>query len=498
MLINKYECKLFFLFIFFLCLSPVLGAETFKLKNGDSIEGDIVNEGKDSFSVKTKYGSIILEKSEILSLDTKSFQQQQFKSCFKEPFQSFFIDTPKEKLSCMGKWLSGQIYTKTGLLESFRPTTDVYLEKQGATYDQALAGLAFLVLGYEKKAKTILDFYRSKWKGKGFCNFYFVPTGNPGIEATVHLGPNMWIALLALHYDSFSGKKEYQKFAEDIVEWAMNLNHFKGGVVMSDKDEWRAAWSKIVSTENNIDYYVVLDMLERRVDNMQFREKIHREKLDVIDFFKKTAYDEKTGGINRGFHKGVIDSERSLDTVSWLIAALGVNGLRDLKIDPDRLMAFAEKNFLTSDNGINGFDFTDQAGVLKAKRKNMISIEWTFGMVNAYCIYANYFKKSADKQKQIGNLQKANKLYNRASIYEHKALFFTSQMDKTMMKFGEKGDLYAYPYATRSYWLVFFDSPWWRTPKADINENPAGSIASTAWRIFAGNFNPLNDEGRIY
>jgi hypothetical protein len=497
MLINKIEFKLFCLIVFSFVFLFDLKAEVFRLKNEEFIEGDIVSEDKDSFSVKTKYGLINLEKAEVLSLETKSLQDITLKTYFTQPSQAFFINTPKEKLYSMGEWLSGQIYPKTGLAESFRPTSDVYLEKQGATYDQALVGIAFLVLGEAKKAKAILDFYKSKWKGKGFCNFYFIPTGNPGIESIAHLGSNMWIALLALHYDSFSGKKQYQGFAEDMVEWAMSLNHFRGGAVMSDKDEWRAPWSKIVSTENNIDYYVVLDMLEKRVSNIQFREKIHREKLDIIDFFKKTAYDVKTGGVNRGFHTGVVDSERALDTISWLIAALGVNGLRDVGINPDRLIAFAENNFLTVDEGIKGFDFTDREGVVKAKRQNMISFEWTFGMVNAYCIYANYFRQSADKQKQLGNLQKANKLYNRASVYEHKALFFTSQMDKKMMKFGEREDLYAYPYATRSYWLVFFDSLWWKTPKADMNGNPPGSIASTAWRIFAGNFNPLNNEGRI-
>jgi hypothetical protein len=474
-----------------------LRAESFKLKNGEIVEGEVISEDKDSFVVKIKYGTIKIEKKEILR-ETSVQKLPEISNVFqtKTP-EMFCLESPRENILGMGKWLSGQMHFKTGLLESFRPTSDPYLEKQGATYDEALAGLSFLVLGEFKKTKIILDFYKSKWNGNGFCNFYFVPTGGSGIESTVHLGPCMWIALLALHYDNFTGGKQYQKLAEDIVSWAMSLNHFKGGAAMSNKDEWRAPWSKVVSTENNIDYYTVLNILEDREENYNLRERIHREKLDIADFLKKTAYDKRTGGINRGFHAGVIDSEGALDTVSWLIASIGINGLRGWGINPDRLIAFAEKKFLVYDDGIKGFDFTDKKGALKAKRARMISIEWTFGMVNAYCVYANYFIKSSYKQKELGNLQKANNLYNRSKIYENKAKFYTKQMDEKMMKFGERGDLLSYPYATRSYWLVFYDSPWWKTPKADSSGNQAGSVASTAWRIFAGRFNPLNSEGRL-
>lgn len=482
-----------------IALSPV-NADIFHLKNGETIEGDLINETDDHVIVKIKYGTINIDKNELIRAGSKTVKNKIRQILIETPvFEKhdarIIKSTSQQDLACMNRWLTNQINKKTGLLESFRPTSDMYLEKQGATYDQALAGIGFLILGDTGKAQEILDFYKKKWNGDGFSNFYFTPTGNPGIEYTTHLGPNMWIALFALHYDRLTGKKQYQELAEDIVLWAMKLPHHQGGAAMSNKDEWRAQWSKVVSTENNIDYYAVLNILKERVDDKKFRQSIEEEKFRVADFLTKVAYDKKTGGVNRGFHKGVIDTERALDTISWLVPAAGIDELRRWRIDVEGLIAFVEKRFLVKDGGVKGFDFTDKRGAIKARRKRMVSVEWTLAMINVYCMYNSYYSKSAVRQTKVGNTDGADKLRKRADICENKAVYYLKQMDKTLLKFGQGGNMYAYPYATRSYWLVFFDSTWWRTPKAGIDGTPAGSVASTVWRILAGRFNPLNNNG---
>lgn len=487
--------------LLFLVSVTLTYADIFRLKNGEILEGEKIGEDERSINIKIKYGVIKIDKKEIISPSIKMPEKEQKPiQILKEPVKiskpcPFF--TKKEYLQGMYLWLTNQIYPKTGLLESFNPTADIYLEKQASTYDQALAGLAFLVLGDIKKAQAILDFYNRKWKGNGFSNFYFTPTGNPGLEGIEHLGPNMWIALLALHYDRITGKKVYTKLAEDIVRWAMSLPHYRGGCVMSSRDEWRAPWSKVVSTENNIDYYAVLSILKNRIKDDKLRDKIEREKYGVLTFLRKTAYDKKNGGVFRGFHEGKVDKEHALDTVTWLVAAIGIEGLRELRIDIEKLIAFTERKFLVKDEGIKGFDFTDKHGSLKAKRQRMISIEWTFAVVNMYCIYRNYYSRLACEQKEYGNIKKAKALYKKAEIYEHKIVYYLRQMDKKMLKFGPQNNLYTYPYATRSYWLVFYDSPWWKTPKAGTSGIPAGSVASTAWRIFTCKFNPLNYNGSL-
>lgn len=476
--------------------SAALYADVFKLKSGEVIEGELISQDQNSIVVKIRYGTIRIDKGELIPQKVKPPKKVPKPKEVYKPYTSIRLIT-QEGISGMRRWLEGQMHPKTGLLESYRPTADVLLENQASTYDQALAGIGFLILGDIKRPQLILDFYKAKWNGNGLSNFYSTQTGNPGVEVTAHLGPNLWIALLALHYDRITKRQQYQKLALDIVKWAMKLPHHKGGVAMSSRDEWRAPWAKVVSTENNIDYYAVLSILENRVKETGLAEKIRQEKLGVADFLRKIVYDKEDGGIYRGFHNGVVDREYALDTISWLAAAVGIDELRRWGIDTERLLAFAERRFLVNDEGINGFDFTDKRGAFKAKRPRMISIEWTFAMINVYCIYRNYYYKLAVEQKDLGNIKMANRLYKRANIFNNKMVYFVKEMDKKLIRFGPKEDLYAYPYATRSYWLVFFDSPWWKTPKASSAGIPPGSVASTSWRIFAGRFNPLDDDGSL-
>lgn len=495
--------------IFFISVS-ITYPDVFRLKNGEVIEGELISEDDKGVVIKVRYGTIKIDRSEIISPDyeppKKEIKPVEIPKFPIKATKHEFIPsrcnigtgfTTEENLQGMHRWLEGQMHPKTGLLESYRPTSDVYLEKQASTYDQALAGLSFLVLGDIKKAQAILDFYKAKWNGNGFSNFYFTPTGNPGIEGIAHLGPNLWIALLALHYDRIVGKPQYIKLAEDITRWAMGLPHYRGGVAMSNVDEWRAPWTKVVSAENNIDYYAVLGILKNRTKDPKLKEKIREERFGVIDFLQKTVYDRKAGGVYRGFHLGVVDREYALDTVSWLILAVGIEELRRWKIDTERLIAFAERKFLVSDEGIKGFDFTDKRGAFKARRPRMISIEWTLAMVSVYCMYRDYYYKLADEQRRIGNIKKAGKLYRKTGMYENKAVYYLREMDKTCLRRGPEENFYSYPYATRSYWLVFYDSPWWKTPKAGTDGTPAGSVASTTWRIFAGRFNPLGKDGGL-
>lgn len=499
--------KILFLIIIFILTTDFVYSDRFKLETGEVIEGEVIAEDSERITVKMKYGTIAVDRDQIVVPPEEPKRRKKIKVPIISDLASLVVSIPplnwinkataRGHMEGMYKWLVKQVDPETGLLESFRPTTDLLLEHQAATYDQGLAGLAFLILGDTKRAQNILEFYSKRWDGNGFSNFYFTPTGNPGIERTVHLGPNMWIALLALHYNKMTGKDRYMDLVESIVKWAIKLPHYQGGAAMGNKDEWRAPWTKVVSTENNIDYYTVLTMLLENINNLKFKEELERERFGVIDFLSKTAYDKKNGGIYRGFHEGKVDKEYALDTIAWLVLAVDIRELRRWGIDPYRLINFVEKNFLVQDKGIKGFDFTDQNGAFLAKRARMISIEWTLEMVNVYCIYRNYYYRLAEKHKRYKDTKKVKKLYQKAIVCEHKAQFYLQEVDKKMLKFGPRETLYAYPYATRSYWLVFYDSPWWKTPKASTNGTPAGSVASTTWRVFATRFNPLNVKGEI-
>lgn len=494
--------KVTLLIILFVFVTTYCYSERYKLKTGDVIEGEVIGEDNEHVILKVKYGTIKIDREQLILAKPKEKKLPVISDITSilisiPPLSWLDKATVRSHMEGMYKWLVNQTDPNTGLLESYRPTADVILKNQASTYDQALAGMAFLILGDNKRAQNILEFYAERWKGEGFGNFYFTPTGNPGIESTAHLGPNMWIALLALHYDRVTEKDEYTGLAESIVRWAMKLPHYHGGAAMSDRDEWRAPWSKVISTENNVDYYTVLSILLQKIKDPVFAKKVEKERLGIIDFLSKIAYNKKNGGVYRGFREGSIDREYASDTFAWLISSIGIRELRGWGIDPFRLIEFVEGNFLVKDEGIKGFDFTNKKGSFLAKRPRMISIEWTLEMVNIYCIFRNYYYRLAEEHKRYKDTRKVHKLYQKSRIYEHKARFYLKEMDKKMLKFGPRETLYAYPYATRSYWLVFYDTPWWKTPKAGANGVPAGSVASTAWRIFATRFNPLNPEGEI-
>ena len=219
----------FFVLLLTILLCAPLYSDEFKLINGNVIKGELIGENDQSVTVKVKYGIIKIYKSELRPETVKTPVRKAKPLKVLKPIKLKKLKTrkiPKDHLKSMYRWLVKQTNPDTGLLESFRPTSDMRLEYQGSTYDQAVAGLAYLLLGDQDKAGAILDFYKSKWQGKGFSNFYLTTTGSTGIESTVHLGPNIWIALLALHYDRITGKNKYRSLAEDIVKWAMKLPHY--------------------------------------------------------------------------------------------------------------------------------------------------------------------------------------------------------------------------------------------------------------------------------
>ena len=473
-------------------------AEQIKFKNGEIIEAEIIEENLDFITVKNNYGTIKIDKKQIV-LEKNQIVSAGEKEVVLSPVK--VKELPDEEkvagsieLQSMYRWLVSRIHPKTLLVESFHPTADSQLQKQGATYDEALAGLAFLLVGDNERAAAIIDFYKERWRGNGFSNFYFVPSGESGLESTIHLGPNMWLVLLALHYDRICGQDTYLDFAIEMVEWARSLNHYRGGVAMSNKDEWRAPWTKVVSTENNVDYYAVLNILMPRIKDLQLRKKLKKEQAGVKDFLTNTVYDKQTGGFFRGYHLGIRDRQRALDTVTWLVAAVGIEELALWGINPQRLLQFVEKRFLVNDKGIKGFDFTDKRGAAKAKRIRMVSLEWTGGVINMYCIYSNYYHRLAKKYQ---GTEQGSLFLHKARICKNKVKFYLAEMDKKQILFGDNRDLTSYPYATRAKLLVFSDSVWWRTPSAGSDGTPAGSVASTAWRMFAARFNPLSGAGKL-
>lgn len=369
-------------------------------------------------------------------------------------------------------WLCGQQNPLTGLVESFEGSSDLFLANQAATYDQAIAGMTFLLLGDPARAKKILDFYAARWAGKGFCNFYSTVNGRVGLEWRRHVGPNMWLALLAYQYQHFTGDAAYLPMAEGLCEWVASLPHYNGGVAMSDRSELEIPWKEIVSTENVIDAIAVFQIAEAVADDFRKKQWL-RQELDELRRFIRTTAVQPEGFLARGFRPFIdgVDKTCALDTTTWLIAAsLPENLHSEYGVTLEPLLQFAEAHFRVNANGAEGYDFTDEGEAAQAGRPRMISVEWSAEMALAYALAS----------------QSASALPNQQEKYRRKWREILQQIDRFQQNHDEK---VCYPYASSPGELTFANG--WRTPKARPSGELAGSVAGTCWRLFAAGWNPL-------
>ncbi|MDD5584756.1 MAG: hypothetical protein PHV55_06855, partial [Candidatus Omnitrophica bacterium] len=177
----------------------------------------------------------------------------------------------------------------TGLFCSFINTSDELLVGQASTYDQALVGLALLKFREYYQAKQILRFFKSRWSPQGLCNFYDTSSGGCGVETTVHLGPNAWIALFALHYAQETGDDSFYSFARDIGLWAADLKHYRGALCMGPVQDWGGNWDEAVSLENNIVAYAMFRSLYAQEKDEKIKNVFAREMQGIRKFIKEAA-----------------------------------------------------------------------------------------------------------------------------------------------------------------------------------------------------------------
>jgi hypothetical protein len=371
--------------------------------------------------------------------------------------------------SNMYEWLKAHQNKFTGLIMSYEG--DPYSKDLAFTYDQALAAQSFVLASDFERAAKILSFYRSRARktAGGFANAYNCTTGLPA-ESVVHVGPNVWIAIAAIHYADKTNNKEYLVFAEDTARWVMALKDSEGGV----KGGPDAAW---YSAEHNLDAYALFNMLYTVT-----RKDIYKKHRDsTLRWIKEYTYSRSDGSMRRG--KG--DSTIATDTLAWAIASIGPSTLMKEKMDPDSIMKFAEDHCLVSTTftrsnedvvNVKGFDF---AKAKNMPRSGVVSTEWTAQMIISFKIMADFYIEMNDPDK--------------ADIYKNKSDLYLSELDKMVISSPSPSGQGAgcLPYASQPNADTGHG---WRTPQGVAT----GSVSGTTYAIFARkDYNPLSLDWKV-
>lgn len=377
-------------------------------------------------------------------------------------------------------WLCQQQNPLTGLVTSFDGSSDPMLIDQAATYDQALAGMAFLIMGDSYRAKKILDFYASKWEGKGFYNFYSSSNGRVGMEWRRHVGPNMWLTLFVYQYWHLTRDESYLYLAQGLCDWVMSLPHFNGGPVMSDLDEAEILWREIVSTENVIDSIAVFQIAVQKGSDIRKKKWIAQELAHCKRFIRTVAI-QKDGSLARGYRPFIdgVDRTPALDTTTWLISTtLPQNLEKEYGMELSKMLRYAETQFGIQHQNGYGYDFTSADEATQAGRERICSIEWSGEMAQVYWLAA--------QTKEFPRVVRDQ--------YRKKMKQILKGLDRFAIT---KAGKISYPYASGEFKLTFADG--WHTPKSKADGELAGSVAGTCWRLFADSWNPLRlDQPLLY
>jgi predicted nucleic acid-binding Zn-ribbon protein len=451
----------------------VLSAELMKKK--ELIEQ--VQEERETIEQQLK--TALLEKTELLAkveglsketlylrqrISKLSEERVSLEDNLKEILSSFEAIEDKN-ISNMYKWIKNHQNTETGLVVSYEGDRD--LKEWAFTYDQSLACQCFILIGDQDRAERIFNFYkrRAEKKDGGFTNAYDAYTGSV-IEYTVHVGPNIWLGIAMLQYINKFKDEQFLSVAEEIGRWVIMLQK-------EDKDFGIRGGPKVswFSTEHNLDAYAFFGMLYKITKDRKYLDA--QEK--TLRWVKNNAFNRREGRLNRG--KG--DATIATDTFAWAIAAIGPRLLKELDMDPDQIIDFAETTCLVNTDyarpdgeqlKITGFDFGKYEHL---PRGGIVSTEWTAQMVVTLRLMADYHREGAN--------------FTKETYYKRKADFYLSELEKMVIaspsKIGQgEGCL---PYASQD---EVDTGHGWRVAEGART----GSTAGTAYVIFAKySYNPM-------
>ncbi|OQA27922.1 MAG: hypothetical protein BWY59_00937 [Verrucomicrobia bacterium ADurb.Bin345] len=421
----------------------------------------------------------------------------------------------------INEFLSSRM-TRSGLMASFGETAsttfssdtgrfhDVYHRKVGYlddgayTYDLALAAMGLLLNGRREEGETILnvlekDFYLPKNGIKGLYNSYRVSNGYTqddlqigGDGDRMHAGPLLWVAFAALNHAKLMRNTRYLDFTLDIVDWCRTeLTYYRfpdgspGGISMGMG--WGPDWTKIFSTEHNVDYFAVLQMLRKMYDESppEVRAIFHEKKFDrawlsremdhVKRFLMEVVFDWDNHIFRAGVNEQGVDPLRILDGTSWGLGGIGPANFAAWGVDLDRMIESALKfcgPTYTMENGvvIRGVDFTDPEGY-DHQREPLVWFEGTGQFIIGLAELARYFAEQGDAA--------------RAKKYTAMAAAFTEDMNR-FSSFYKLESALPYMAIRPPADTIVRTLKWeWEIPRGKTDEIWVKSMSSTMWYLYA-------------
>ena len=441
---------------------------------------------------------------------------------------SLTFDTNRVKRE-IGEFLESR-KSRSGLMASFSDTAttsfanetgrfhDVYHGKIGYlddgayTYDLALAIMGLLLNGQREDAEQILnlfegEFYLPKNGTRGLYNSYRVNNNYTtddlamgGDGDRMHAGPTLWVAIAALNHAKLCRNTRYLEFTLDIVDWCRKeLTYYRfpdggrGGVSMGMG--WGPDWTKIFSTEHNVDYYSVLRMLETLYNESgpDVRAIFHEKKIDaawlreekecVGRFLRDVVFNWDLHIFQAGVNENGVDTMKILDGTSWGLGGVGPDTFVSWGIDLDRLVASAVKNCSSTyklENGevVHGIDFTDVEGY-DNQRQPLVWFEGTGQFIVGLAELARYYYEQGDA--------------DRARKYAAMSASYTEDMNK-FSRFYNLDSALPYMAIRPPTNEIVKTLKWeWEIARGKTDDTWVKSMSSTMWYLYSvhGYFNTM-------
>ncbi len=241
------------------------------------------------------------------------------------------------------------------LLRSYN-TDDIYIRNAAFSYDNALAAMAFLSVGYKEQAEVILDAFVYAVENDRYCpgrvrNAYAAGEINafrgwgesarlPGwydqinkewyedrYQTGSNVGNTSYVVLSLLQYDAQYGSERYLNTAGKLMDWVIDNCSGEGDGFTAGYDGWPESGDVTTyiftykSIEHNIDAFAALRQLYKRTGEQRYQNA-----ADSALRFIKSMYDEEkclfyTGTLDDGITASADNTV--LDAQVWACLALG-------------------------------------------------------------------------------------------------------------------------------------------------------------------------------